>query len=371
MSNELQFRGTATGDTVYAVIVAANSTWANNTSEAMEALTVANWVQYGVSLTETPASGYFYVGNFPNWITTPGTYSIIIFKQLGGSFAITDDVLASDEITWTGVSELVTGGEGNMNRGELRAEVIKIIDRTDLSTQINTRLNWALDWVAGLFPWRKLLYEDTTTVLIPGTKAYSIPASLRSVQSIRVIADADDQGGYLELKDYLTFQDEHPYPEGETEGQPSMWTMCNDTIIVSPVPGTDQASLVVGTDTNNYRCKLNHTAAAADKPITGANYATYWTALVSDHTGDVWAADTAYACQKLYMSGTKWPTQMSTEESTTGMNRDLDMAVVFRAAAFCFATIEEINGDAQYWEQQARNAANEAWAAEEGFNPNS
>jgi hypothetical protein len=33
---------------------------------------------------------------------------------------------------------------------------------------------------------------------------------------------------------------------------------------------------VLGTDSKNWRCILNHTSAAADRPITGANYATYW-----------------------------------------------------------------------------------------------
>lgn len=34
--------------------------------------------------------------------------------------------------------------------------------------------------------------------------------------------------------------------------------------------------LVVGTDGNDYICKESHTAAAADRPVTGANYTSYW-----------------------------------------------------------------------------------------------
>ena len=33
---------------------------------------------------------------------------------------------------------------------------------------------------------------------------------------------------------------------------------------------------VLGTDNKNWRCITAHTSAAADRPITGANYATYW-----------------------------------------------------------------------------------------------
>lgn len=368
MSDEIQFRYTITGETIYATVVGPSSVWANNTDEAMEAVVVANWAEYVVPLTETDTGTYFYVGNFPNWITTPGIYSIIIYRRVGGSPAITDTVLAKGTISWTGVSENAGAGDGNMDRSELRAEIETIIDRDDLTTQINTRLNWALDWVSGLNPWRVLLYEDTTTVLIPGTKGYSIPAALRSVQSIRVVSDTDKIGVFLEGKDYISFQDDHPYPEGEAEAQPTQWTLFNDTVVVVPVPGIEQTSLVVGTDANNYRCILNHTAAAGDKPTTGGSYTTYWTQLTSSHTADTWASGTAYFCQKLYMTGIKWPTQMTADGHTTGMNRDLDMAIVFKAAAMCFDTIQEIDGDAQYWETRARVSAAEAWTAEEGFN---
>ena len=111
MSSELQFIGTATGNTIYAVIIAANSTRANNTSETMEALTVANWTEYAVSLTETPASSYFYAGSFPLWITTAGDYFWIPYKQLGGSPAITDDILVGKPgiIVWNGTAEVQVG----------------------------------------------------------------------------------------------------------------------------------------------------------------------------------------------------------------------------------------------------------------------
>ena len=57
----------------------------------------------------------------------------------------------------------------------------------------------------------------------------------------------------------------------------------------------DYSHTVVGSDGNVYYCKLNHTSADANKPITGASYSTYWT-LDSTETleGATWAADVAY-----------------------------------------------------------------------------
>lgn len=63
------------------------------------------------------------------------------------------------------------------------------------------------------------------------------------------------------------------------------------TIYVWPVPAYS-TSVIVGTDANNYLCIKNHTSAAANKPITGADYATYWQQVTV--TGATWATATAY-----------------------------------------------------------------------------
>jgi len=52
-------------------------------------------------------------------------------------------------------------------------------------------------------------------------------------------------------------------------------------------------SIVTGTDSNKYRCILSHTAANDNKPVTGANYATYW-ALISTGTATVWTLGASY-----------------------------------------------------------------------------
>jgi hypothetical protein len=55
------------------------------------------------------------------------------------------------------------------------------------------------------------------------------------------------------------------------------------------------AHTVEGTDGNVYYCKVNHTSADANEPITGASYATNWTLDATDAlTGAEWASGVAY-----------------------------------------------------------------------------
>lgn len=56
----------------------------------------------------------------------------------------------------------------------------------------------------------------------------------------------------------------------------------------------DTRNMVLGTDDNDYRPKLGHTSAAANEPITGASFATFWELIGTEGVGDTWAADTIY-----------------------------------------------------------------------------
>ncbi|MDH4100333.1 MAG: hypothetical protein OEV28_07125, partial [Nitrospirota bacterium] len=55
------------------------------------------------------------------------------------------------------------------------------------------------------------------------------------------------------------------------------------------------AQIVVGTDGNDYKLKASHTAAADNKPITGANWATYWQANGTTGQGVAWQSGTVYS----------------------------------------------------------------------------
>ena len=105
MANEISWRDTATGDTLYATVRnAANQYW-DVGAGAFETLVPASWDDYDIVMTETPAGGYTYVATFPAGITTAGFYYVTIYKQAGGSPALTDDVLASGTTNWDGSAE--------------------------------------------------------------------------------------------------------------------------------------------------------------------------------------------------------------------------------------------------------------------------
>lgn len=121
MANEVSHRHTATGETLYFTIRnVSRQMWNTAGIPNFETLTVANWGDYDVALTESPASSYFFVGTFPaitgNMVA--GWYWVDIFKQAGGSPAISDVLQASyfgywDGTTfkWWGNDSLALGGD--------------------------------------------------------------------------------------------------------------------------------------------------------------------------------------------------------------------------------------------------------------------
>jgi len=58
---------------------------------------------------------------------------------------------------------------------------------------------------------------------------------------------------------------------------------------------TELPVVVNGTDSKRYKCILDHTSSADDKPVTGDNYTTYWSEYIGDKSGGTWITNTAYA----------------------------------------------------------------------------
>jgi len=63
-----------------------------------------------------------------------------------------------------------------------------------------------------------------------------------------------------------------------------------------------KSSLVNGTDDNTYRCIAAHTAAAANKPITGADYEIYWEQETTGVHGKAWISGTSYVLSNFNFS---------------------------------------------------------------------
>lgn len=109
MANELSWRHSETGETLYATIRSAARTMWNGS--ALETLTVANWGDYDIALAETPASSYFHVGDWPAGLSTAGWYWVDIYSQAGASPAISDTLLGTLYGYWNGTKFEPAGGD--------------------------------------------------------------------------------------------------------------------------------------------------------------------------------------------------------------------------------------------------------------------
>ena len=104
MANEIHFRHSATGSTLYATIRSMGGTmWSTAGTPNFEALTVANWANYKITMTETPSASYFYVGTFPavSGNMVAGFYWVDIYS---GSAGIADTLTATILAYWNGTT---------------------------------------------------------------------------------------------------------------------------------------------------------------------------------------------------------------------------------------------------------------------------
>ena len=107
MASELIWTHTGTGKTVYVTIRSAVRTYWYTVTPELEALTMAHWADYDIALTETPASSFFYVGDWPAALTTVGFYWVDVFEQAGVGPVRADDTLIGGIIGyWNGTAVL-------------------------------------------------------------------------------------------------------------------------------------------------------------------------------------------------------------------------------------------------------------------------
>jgi len=94
------------GANVYAVIFDYRDFVWNNSTVAFESFTVANFANYAVTLTETPAGSGYYVGNFPVGIQVAGTYGAVIFRRAGSTPVTSDLEIGTGTIVWNGTGQV-------------------------------------------------------------------------------------------------------------------------------------------------------------------------------------------------------------------------------------------------------------------------
>lgn len=107
MASEISHRHSATAETLYFTIRnTSRQMWNTAGIPNFETLTVANWTSYDVAMTESPASSYFFVGDFPaiSGNMVAGFYWADIYKRAGASPAISDALQASYFGYWDGTT---------------------------------------------------------------------------------------------------------------------------------------------------------------------------------------------------------------------------------------------------------------------------
>lgn len=112
MANEVQHRHTATGVSPmwFTIRKPTGQMWNTAGTPNFETLNVSNWADYDITLTETPAGSYLYVGTFPaisdNMVA--GWYWVDVYS---GSVAISATLVASYFGYWDGTSFLLQGAD--------------------------------------------------------------------------------------------------------------------------------------------------------------------------------------------------------------------------------------------------------------------
>lgn len=98
MAKEVQFAGLSTA-THYFTVKNAIGEWRRNTGAAFEAYNAANWTDYDFAATEYGASSEF-SGDFP--VIAAGVYNVSARRQVGGTPAESDPVIAGGLMYWSG-----------------------------------------------------------------------------------------------------------------------------------------------------------------------------------------------------------------------------------------------------------------------------
>jgi len=101
-----QYRHTATGDTLYALIrkPSTNQYW-DAINLALESIVVVDYNNYAIALTESPAGSYNYIFTVPATLPA-GKYYLDIYKQVDTEPLIDDVVQSTEIIDWDGTAEL-------------------------------------------------------------------------------------------------------------------------------------------------------------------------------------------------------------------------------------------------------------------------
>jgi hypothetical protein len=140
----------------------------------------------------------------------------------------------------------------------------------------------------GVHLWTK---AEEIMPLTASTLSASLASSVLEVQTPFFRRDDSDSPlGLLTRDEYLAI------PDKKTTADPISiyvdYQLANPMVYIWPRP-IYTTTIVTGTDALYYLCIKDHTSAAANHPITGADYATYWQATTAT-PNTTWGTGVAY-----------------------------------------------------------------------------
>jgi len=126
MAGELQFIYESTGaDLYFALRNLSSQMWNTSGTPDWEARTVANWSDYAISMSETPADSYLYLGTIPAIAGNmdAGWMWADIYEQAGETPDIDDDTLVGQMLGyWDGTTFRIH--EGGLDADDISAEAV-------------------------------------------------------------------------------------------------------------------------------------------------------------------------------------------------------------------------------------------------------
>jgi len=213
-----------------------------------------------------------------------------------------------------------------MNLGKIRQKFVNLSGHFDLATTPAEEEQWSVDNGADFFIEGACMdldletghvedrwYEETWVANDYNTEL------IQKCVAIKQVWFLNTEGNLSQLeKKYLDelFSD---YPEqGDTTAglltywspniihrDPSNYSSGADIkykgILCMP-PLETGANVVLGTDSKDYKCTVAHTATTDDRPITGENYADYWSVMTTT-AGTAWVEDSSYLSCKIKVFG--------------------------------------------------------------------
>jgi hypothetical protein len=134
--------------------------------------------------------------------------------------------------------------------------------------------------------------QNDLVPLVNGTASYTLDLNMIDADLFYFRHEGTDT-----IIDAYTREDYARVSTKATAGDPNRfyidWQLAAPVLSLYPVY-TANTGFILGTDGKYYICTTSHTSDATTRPITGADYATYWEEVTFKTTATAWVTATAY-----------------------------------------------------------------------------